>query len=120
MTCVLCNGNHSANYKGCTVYKQLQKTRFTNLKSKSIPVTTPNQAVRTVAVNKERNATATYSQVIQHPTDQESSISSNKEYLQNKYNKELIEMTKQLVQQITNMTNTMNNLIVKLSLLSSN
>jgi len=24
VTCVLCNGNHSANYKGCTVYKDLQ------------------------------------------------------------------------------------------------
>jgi hypothetical protein len=24
--CVLCDGNHPANYKGCTVYKELQKT----------------------------------------------------------------------------------------------
>jgi hypothetical protein len=24
--CVLCDGNHPANYKGCTVYKDLQKT----------------------------------------------------------------------------------------------
>jgi hypothetical protein len=24
--CVLCNGNHPANYKGCKIYKDLQKT----------------------------------------------------------------------------------------------
>jgi len=26
--CVLCDGNHPANYKGCTVYKDLQKRTF--------------------------------------------------------------------------------------------
>lgn len=25
--CALCNGNHPANYKGCTVYKNLQRNR---------------------------------------------------------------------------------------------
>jgi hypothetical protein len=26
--CVLCSGNHPANYKGCTIYKELQKRTF--------------------------------------------------------------------------------------------
>lgn len=26
-TCVLCNGNHTANYRGCTVYQDLQRKR---------------------------------------------------------------------------------------------
>jgi len=30
--CVLCNGNHPANYKGCTVYKDLQKRTFPPLR----------------------------------------------------------------------------------------
>jgi hypothetical protein len=32
VTCVLCNGNHPANYKGCTVYKDLQKRTFLPLR----------------------------------------------------------------------------------------
>lgn len=26
-TCVLCNGNHPANYKGCSVYKEIHKSK---------------------------------------------------------------------------------------------
>ncbi|KMQ83807.1 nucleic-acid-binding protein from transposon x-element [Lasius niger] len=26
--CVLCGGNHLANYKGCAIYKDLQKTHY--------------------------------------------------------------------------------------------
>lgn len=32
--CVLCNGNHSANYRGCTIYKQLQEKNFPKLRNK--------------------------------------------------------------------------------------
>ena len=32
--CVLCNGNHPANYKGCTIYKDLQKRTFPPLRRK--------------------------------------------------------------------------------------
>lgn len=33
--CVLCNGNHSANYKGCEVYKELQAKRYPPLRNKN-------------------------------------------------------------------------------------
>lgn len=33
--CVLCNGNHPANYKGCTVYKDIQKSKFPPLREKT-------------------------------------------------------------------------------------
>lgn len=32
--CVLCTGNHPANYKGCTVYQELQKKSFPPLRNK--------------------------------------------------------------------------------------
>ena len=32
--CVLCDGNHLANYKGCTVYKEIQKRTFPPLRNK--------------------------------------------------------------------------------------
>lgn len=34
--CVLCGGNHPASYKGCTIYKQLQKAKFPTLRNKEI------------------------------------------------------------------------------------
>jgi hypothetical protein len=34
VTCVLCGGNHPAKYKGCTVYKDLQKKTYPPLRSK--------------------------------------------------------------------------------------
>ena len=38
-TCALCNANHPANYKGCTVYKELQQRRrhFVNPKHARLP-----------------------------------------------------------------------------------
>ena len=38
--CVLCEGNHPANYKGCEIYKQLRNAHFPTLRNKQ---TTKNQ-----------------------------------------------------------------------------
>ncbi|KMQ85965.1 nucleic-acid-binding protein from transposon x-element [Lasius niger] len=35
--CVLCNGNHPANYKGCTVYKDLQRVKYPGLRQRLLP-----------------------------------------------------------------------------------
>lgn len=35
-TCVLCNGNNPANYKGCNVYRELKNKTFPPLRSKSL------------------------------------------------------------------------------------
>ena len=35
--CVLCAGNHPANYKGCSVYKQLQQKAFPSLRKRHQP-----------------------------------------------------------------------------------
>lgn len=32
--CLLCDGNHPANYKECTIYKNLQKRIFPSLRNK--------------------------------------------------------------------------------------
>jgi len=41
--CILCDGNHPANYKGCTVYKEIQKRTFPPLRNK--PDGTPSTAL---------------------------------------------------------------------------
>lgn len=40
--CVLCSGNHPANYRGCVVYKETQKRKFPPLREKTITANTPN------------------------------------------------------------------------------
>lgn len=35
--CVLCEGNHPANYKGCMVYKEIQKSKYPPLRNKNVP-----------------------------------------------------------------------------------
>lgn len=49
--CILCQGPHPANYKGCTVYQNLQKSRNT-LNKRKITVTNQNsEKVYTVRPN---------------------------------------------------------------------
>jgi len=38
MRCALCTGNHPANYRGCTVYKDLQQRKKTNLNNHKLHV----------------------------------------------------------------------------------
>lgn len=38
--CVNCEGNHPANYRGCKIYKELQKAKYPSLRRKELPVTT--------------------------------------------------------------------------------
>jgi len=39
----LCEGNHPANYKGCTIYKDLQKRHFLTLRKKKITTKSQSQ-----------------------------------------------------------------------------
>lgn len=51
--CVLCNGNHPANYRGCIVYKEVQTRRFPPLREKIVqksqPATNPNPSYQLVS-----------------------------------------------------------------------
>jgi hypothetical protein len=58
--CVLCGGNHPANYKGCTVYQDLQQKTFPpicpkNLHSPSLSQTNPTYPIRS-NIHKSPNA----------------------------------------------------------------
>lgn len=36
--CVNCQGNHPASYRGCSVYKEIQKSKYSSLRKKEIPM----------------------------------------------------------------------------------
>lgn len=43
--CVFCGGNHPANYKGCSVYRELQKAKFPPLRPRVTVTTNPTIAI---------------------------------------------------------------------------
>lgn len=51
-TCALCEGDHPANYKGCTVYKSLQKKGFPPLRAKQTAVDVDSSRPSDTAVNR--------------------------------------------------------------------
>jgi hypothetical protein len=73
--CVLCEGNHPANYKGCTVYKDIQKRTFPPLRINQDRI---NQQVLPQTQNAPRNSYAAtltshqqhYEPAISHPPQQ--------------------------------------------------
>lgn len=56
MRCALCTGNHPANYRGCTVYKNLQQRKKTNLNNHQLHVNSSHKS-NNVQDSHPRNAT---------------------------------------------------------------
>ena len=49
MKCALCNGIHSANYKGCEIYKELKIKRFPQLRKEKVIQSTNLQQTKPIA-----------------------------------------------------------------------
>lgn len=64
--CILCEGNHPANYKGCTIYKELQKKTYPTLRQKQ--PTTP----LTSNIGRTINPGISYSQAVTNQLPQAS------------------------------------------------
>lgn len=58
LKCANCSENHPANFRGCTVYKELQKIKFPPLREKSTPQL-PNE----IAFQPNNQPTTSYAQV---------------------------------------------------------
>lgn len=57
MRCALCTGNHPANYRGCTVYKNLQQRKKTNLNNQKLHVNSSHKP-NNVQDSHPRNTTS--------------------------------------------------------------
>ncbi|KAL4103299.1 hypothetical protein QTP88_018676 [Uroleucon formosanum] len=57
MRCAFCTGNHPANYRGCTVYKNLQQRKKTNLNNHKLHVNTSYKS-NNVQDSHPRNTTS--------------------------------------------------------------
>lgn len=128
--CALCEGNHPANYKGCQIYKNLQKAKFPPLRQ-SIPAqhTTnpPSTVSREVNDLQMRQSGISFADVLRN-TQQNTSPSNQflpqkSESTQPNLSNEMGEMMKlmrEMMQQLTVVTNMFVTLMSKLPINSMN
>jgi hypothetical protein len=116
--CVLCSGNHPTNYKGCTVYKELQQRTFPLLRSKpdrtpliTQPQTSPRPDLSyaaALAPKQQRFETANPPTRQMHPQQQHISPQTNDIH-------ELKTVMKQLMEQMSIMLHLLTTVVTKLS-----
>lgn len=116
--CVLCGGNHSANYKGCPVYKQLQETKYPALRKKVLP--SANQQQTATATQNNAGQTITYAQMISK-NQQKPHVIKNplqpqpQPHLQSNDLQELKNMVKELMEQMSTMLNILTAIVTKMA-----
>lgn len=115
--CALCEGNHPANYKGCTVFKELQKQRYPPLRSK---MTASNRLGQPLDQNK------TYAEATKNARDQRKTNASQQSQnsqtpVEGAYGhdnlldfKQTMDMIKEMMQQMSAMTNLLMNIMYRL------
>ena len=125
--CVLCEGNHPANYKGCEIYKQLRNAHFPTLRNKQ---TTKNQnAVTSVTQTPQPTPQprssgsirtgSTYAQAASGQRVQDNSMNNstpNQPYIIQQSNdlQELKSMMKGLMEQMSTMLNLLTTIVSKM------
>lgn len=121
----MCGENHPANYKGCTIYKQLQKAKFPTLRNKEIA---PKQnameqivySQQSLEQSKPNHPGLTYAQATVdnrtqgHPSN---NLASNHQLQGHQSNdlQELKSMMKGLMEQMSTMLNLLTTLIAKMA-----
>lgn len=63
--CVNCEGNHPASYRGCSVYKELQKAKYPPLRKKELPATNAKAPVASVNQGQPDTSRPSYASVLQ-------------------------------------------------------
>ena len=110
--CVLCNGNHPANYKGCSIYKDLQEKTFPRLRQRK------PQEIENMKTNVNSNSNSKFNS---YSDEARSSINNiNQEDCnqpasqQNEGFSKLQRMMETLIEQMTTMMSLLNTVITKL------
>ncbi|CAG4981216.1 unnamed protein product [Colias eurytheme] len=118
--CVLCDGNHPANYKGCKIYRELQNLKFpkTAERRKTYLSTKDSNATREShnSLNKEKlNHPYSYKDAVTNkPQSANSTTEATTLSNQNDIH-EIMSLMKQMMQQLTTLTNLIIALTTKLS-----
>lgn len=120
--CALCNGNHPANYKGCSVYKQIYKiqnpveSRQPQRVAVPIqqPVPSPSREIN-FQIQSQQRSTYSYAEAVCENVRPNSSHQKSKNSYPNMNDaSELMVLLKGLIQQIQSMTTVLMNLLPRL------
>lgn len=107
--CVLCDGNHPANYRGCQVHKELQAKKFPVLRSKkpASDVPMPTQFVR---------SNISYADIARGKSEQTQHENNLNQQIPNQQSDmlELKQMMKGLMEQMGTMLNLLTTLVAKM------
>jgi hypothetical protein len=109
VTCVLSGGNNPANYKGCTVYKDLQKKTYSPLRRKIY--TPPAQIKQTLRTQPGVSYVQVTKQEFHVPTNTEQAPYIKQSYQQTSDMQELKNMMKSLFKQMGTMINLLTTVI---------
>lgn len=113
--CVLCDGNHPANYKGCTVYKELQKVKYPTSYPKKkciLEYTKEEQGIAYSTTNHEKSYAAV-TKDIEQPIKLTTDVDSDKQRFDSKP-KAIRKTLIALMNQMLIMTKTFTKLISKM------
>ena len=113
--CALCEGNHPANYKGCRVYQDLQRNKYPPLRTREIPKNSSN--ANDNLLHKSSNHVS-YADIAKNsnPTPKPPSNSEQNETAGILSElRETMSLIRQMMQQMTAMTNLLVNLMSKQS-----
>lgn len=75
MKCILCEGNHPANYKGCIVYKELQKIKYPITQPNNRKPKSPENVIKVSQRNVENNPGKSYAAAVKN--DQKAEANKN-------------------------------------------
>ncbi|CAG4950937.1 unnamed protein product [Colias eurytheme] len=130
--CVLCNGNHPANYKGCSIYKELQKQKYPPLRNKTYvtnSITNLQRDHHKLPETESTNRTKTYAEVTnnnrtskptKHNKENDKDPTNSEHIYEPTVNsgdfKQIMNMFREMMQQMTTMTTLLMNLMSKLHL----
>lgn len=121
--CILCDGNHPANYKGCTVYKELQKIKFPTQPAKRRQIKQSVHRLSHTEITTRQPEQLSYKQALMSnkpphpplPANKQSPNESTEVQTNNNDMKIIMNSMSQLIQQLTTMTNLLMEIMTKLT-----
>ena len=109
--CVLCEGNHPANYKGCSVYRELQKIKYPPLRERRPPRAPQKEETKPKPASTPITLKTTYATAVGNKENSNNNMKEANAVHDQYFAMNIMEMLKQMMNQLT----TMNNLLLALT-----
>jgi len=109
--CVLCKGDHPANYKGCQVFKEIQSRKFPPLRSRSQPAPRSDPGP---TLPKVTNPNESYANMVRNNNEQNNTTNTHTNQTVTQVNLRLEGMMIKLLERMDTMLNLLTTLVAKM------